>query len=251
MLLDPETLELDRRRAGAGRSTLAGDPLAPKLELPASQVELVSAPATHGRRGDRRRSPTADARCSPPARGSPARRSRARTRSAPPTVSSTAARATTASASEYGCGRRVASCVCALQVHVAVGGADRTLAVYNALRAESAGARGAGGQRAVPRGSRLAVSRRSGRCSRACYRARASPPPIASWGELRGRPRAGARRRDASRSRRRGGGSCARTSATGRSSCASPTPRPRSPTRRPSRRSPTPRRRPRRAPRRR
>ena len=133
MLLDPETLEL----ANVAPDLLAriGDRPAPlKLELPASQMELITPPR----------------------------------RSVPETIDDLAAARGELLAAATGIARPAAAgahpfspaegelnggeryerlterygwaverqLVCALQVHVAVGGADRTLAVYNALREE-------------------------------------------------------------------------------------------------------------------
>jgi len=130
MLLDPETLEL----APVGPAVLAqldGDARF-KLELPASQLEIITSPArdvpeaalqlAHGRRALLRR---AGALARPAAAGahpfSPAEgelNDDPRYRFTVEWFGSIAHR----------------QLVCALQVHVAVGGAERTLAVYNALR---------------------------------------------------------------------------------------------------------------------
>ncbi len=131
MLLDPVTLDL----ASVGSEIVgAVSPVAvaAKLELPASQVELVTAPA--------RTVPEAIAAL---ARG---RRAVAETARdvALPAVAGTHPFAAPLGAlnsgprydsilREYGDAAR-AQLVCSLQVHVAVGGAERTLAVYNALR---------------------------------------------------------------------------------------------------------------------
>jgi glutamate---cysteine ligase / carboxylate-amine ligase len=130
MLLDPATLEL----APAGSAVLAelgGDPRF-KLELPASQLEIVTQPASDvpsaiaqladGRRtlleraGDIALPAAAGVHPFSPAEGELNDAPRYRQ-----TVEQFGAIAH----------RQL---VCALQVHVAVGGADRTLAVYNALR---------------------------------------------------------------------------------------------------------------------
>jgi carboxylate-amine ligase len=133
MLLDPDTLDL----AEVAPELLArlGEGVAPfKLELPASQIELVTPP---------RRSAadvTADlAR----ARGELLVASAGLVRPAAAGVHPFSAPAGTLNrgprydraATDYGWVAR-RQLVCALQVHVAVGGAERTLAVYNALRSE-------------------------------------------------------------------------------------------------------------------
>jgi carboxylate-amine ligase len=130
MLLDPESLEL-ADRAPAVLERLDGDGRF-KLEFPASQLELItppleSVPASVRELGDARRvlleraghlvrPAAAGAHPFSPEEGRLNEGERYRR-----------------NAEEYGAiGRR--QLVCALQVHVAVGGADRTLAVYNGLR---------------------------------------------------------------------------------------------------------------------
>jgi glutamate---cysteine ligase / carboxylate-amine ligase len=133
MLLDPDTLDLaDRapallRRFGNERSPF-------KLELPASQIELVTPPC--------RSAPEAIAELGA-ARDELLVAAAGLIRPAAAGVHPFAAvegalnrgpryeRA----AAEYGWAAR-RQLVCALQVHVAVGGAERSLAVYNALREE-------------------------------------------------------------------------------------------------------------------
>lgn len=125
MLLDPESLDL--LPLGA---ELAGGPLKP--ELPAAQVEIATAPA----------------RCVPDAiaelaAGRRALRAAAAGIARPATAGAHPFAAPLGELSggerygailaDYGDAAR-AQQVCALQVHVAVGSADATLAVYNALR---------------------------------------------------------------------------------------------------------------------
>jgi carboxylate-amine ligase len=140
MLLDPRTLDLAavapeviaRDAAAGGGAVAVAAPVATKLELPASQVELVTAPA----------------RTVPDAIAALALGRRALAEAAGdlalPAVAGThpfaaslgvlnSGRRYDAIAREYGDAAR-AQLVCSLQVHVAVGGAERTLAVYNALR---------------------------------------------------------------------------------------------------------------------
>ena len=130
MLLDPETLELAPVAADVLART--GDPRL-KLELPASQLEVVVPPARERARGDRR------ARGRPPRRWPRRREGIARPAAAgvhpfsAPLGPLNAGERYDAILAAYGDVAR-AQLVCALQVHVAVGGADRTLAVYNALR---------------------------------------------------------------------------------------------------------------------
>ena len=151
MLLDPGTLDLapvatevvrdvkarlpvatSSPPVASGTATLTPIAVAAKLELPASQVELITAPA--------RSVPEAIAAL---ASGRLAVANAARG-VALPAVAGThpfAAPLGVLNAGsrydeivgEYGDAAR-AQLVCSLQVHVAVGGADRTLAVYNALR---------------------------------------------------------------------------------------------------------------------
>lgn len=133
MLLDPDTLDL-AERAPALLRRLGDAPSPFKLELPASQIELVTPP--------RRSVPEAIADLAaardellvaaagvvrPAVAG-------AHPFSAPEGALNRGPRYERAAA-EYGWAAR-RQLVCALQVHVAVGGAGRTLAVYNALRAE-------------------------------------------------------------------------------------------------------------------
>ncbi len=130
MLLDPQTLELcDCASELLGR--LNGDP-AFKLELPASQLELVTRPcrdvptAVRDLGGARAALLAAGAGLARPAAAGvhPFSAVEGRLNSGP---------RYDRTASEYGVVAR-SQLVCALQIHVAVGGAARTLAVYNALR---------------------------------------------------------------------------------------------------------------------
>jgi glutamate---cysteine ligase / carboxylate-amine ligase len=130
MLLDPETLEL----APAGETVLAeldGDPRF-KLELPASQLEIVTEPA--------RDVPSAVRQLADGRRTLLERAGRLARPAAAGVHPFSPAEGDLNEAPRY---RRTVEhfgtiahrqLVCALQVHVAVGGADRTLAVYNALR---------------------------------------------------------------------------------------------------------------------
>ena len=130
MLLEPDTLELSER-APEVLGRLAGDRRF-KLELPASQIELVTAPhgdvpAAMRELADARRTllDAADGLVRPAAAAvHPFSPEEGRLNDGPRYERTEA---------EYG---RIArrQLVSALQVHVAVGGAERTLAVYNALR---------------------------------------------------------------------------------------------------------------------
>lgn len=180
MLLDPETLEL-ADVAPALVSALADRPLAPKLELPASQVELVSAPRhtvaeaiadiADGRRellaacagiarpavaGAHPFSPT-DGALNPGSRYNRV-------------------------ASEYGWAARRQR-ICALQVHVAVGGAERTLAVYNGLRAELPALAALAANAPVHDGRDTGLASVRAVLARLLPR-QGTPPPLASWDEL-------------------------------------------------------------------
>ncbi len=131
MLLDPATLDL-APRAEEALARVAGDPRF-KPELPASQVEIVTEPA-----------PNAAAAVAALADGRRelARRTDGLVRLAAAGVHPFAAAEGELAASsrydrlrdEYGAIAR-RQLVAGLQVHVAVGGAERTLAVYDGLRA--------------------------------------------------------------------------------------------------------------------
>jgi carboxylate-amine ligase len=133
MLLEPETLHL-ADRAPELLARLGDRPAPFKLELPASQLELITPPrrsvpeAIEDLGAARRELLVAAAGIARPAAAgahpfSPAE--------GPLNPGSRYERL----ASEYGWAAR-RQLVCALQIHVAVGGAARTLAVYNALREE-------------------------------------------------------------------------------------------------------------------
>lgn len=133
MLLDPDTLDLTER-APALLRRFGNGPSPFKLELPASQLELVTPPchsvpeaiAELGLARDQLLV-TAAGLIRPAVAG-------AHPFSADEGALNRGLRYERA-ATEYGWAAR-RQLVCALQVHVAVGGADRTLAVYNALREE-------------------------------------------------------------------------------------------------------------------
>jgi carboxylate-amine ligase len=188
MLLQPETLDLVEL-APELLARLAPGPHPFKLELPASQLELVTPP----RRGAgeaiadlavaRRSLLDAAAGIARPAAAGyhPFAASEGALNSGP---------RYDRAAAEYGCVAR-RQLVCALQVHVAVGGAERTLAVYNRLR-EELPALAALAANAPLRGGRdtgLASVRPlvSGLLPR-----QGIPPALASWDELAGALRWGA-----------------------------------------------------------
>src|SRR5690348_5267951 len=128
MLLDPGTLDLAPVAAEILRRCPDDAPV--KLELPASQLEIATAPAFRladaiaelgsGRRALAR---AADGLALPAAAGVHP--------FAAPLGQLNEGPRYTAILDEYGDVART-QLVCALQVHVAVGGAERTLAVYNA-----------------------------------------------------------------------------------------------------------------------
>jgi carboxylate-amine ligase len=130
MLLDPETLDLLPRALDVLART-DGDPRF-KPELPAAQLEIVVPPC--------------ETVCAAAALLEAGRRDLAAAAGgigrlaaaglhpfAPPEGELNRGERYDLTAEEYGCIAR-RQLVCALQVHVAVGGADRSLAVYNALR---------------------------------------------------------------------------------------------------------------------
>ena len=130
MLLDPETLDLLPRAAAVVEA--AGDARF-KLEMPAAQLELSLPPA--------RTVPEAVAALAA------ARRDLAAAAAPVGRLAAAGGHPFAAAIGELNSGERYAPTVdeygsiagrqqvCALQVHVAVGGADRSLAVYNGLRA--------------------------------------------------------------------------------------------------------------------
>jgi carboxylate-amine ligase len=129
MLLDPETLDLLPRAAAVVEP--AGDPRF-KLEMPAAQLELSLPPA-----------PSVPAAI---AELAAARRDLAAAAAPVGRLAAAGVHPFAAPIGELNAGERYAltereygdiarrQLVCALQVHVAVGGADRSLAVYNGLR---------------------------------------------------------------------------------------------------------------------
>jgi len=130
MLLDPETLDLAPIAREVVDSAPEGAPL--KLELPASQVEITTPPAATvaeavGRLAEGRRTlaATAEGRARPACAG-------VHPFAEPDGVLNEGERYERTVA-DYGPAARQ-QLVCALQVHVAVGGPERALAVYNALR---------------------------------------------------------------------------------------------------------------------
>jgi glutamate---cysteine ligase / carboxylate-amine ligase len=130
MLLEPETLDL-LPRAPELLARLGGDPRF-KLELPAAQLEIVLPPVSA--------LPEAAAALAAARRelaSAAAGLARLAVAGAHPLAAPVSPLNTgehhAAIAAEYGVVAELQS-VCALQVHVAVGGHERTLAVYNALR---------------------------------------------------------------------------------------------------------------------
>ncbi len=180
MLLDPETLDLSER-APELLARLADGPSPFKLELPASQLELVSPP---------RRTVAEAAADLAVARRELIEVAAGVARPAAAGYHPFAAaegalnrgRRYDRAADEYGSVARQ-QLVCALQVHVAVGGAERTLAVYNRLREElpALAALAANAPLRGGRDSGLASVRPtvSGLLPR-----QGVPPPLESWDEL-------------------------------------------------------------------
>ena len=229
MLLDPGSLDLLPRAADA-LARLGGDRRF-KLELPASQLEITLPPVMvpeaarllRGARDDLTRA--VDGLALPvavavhpfaPTEGELNRSERYER-----------------ALRDYGIVAR-RQLVCALQVHVAVGGAQRSLAVYNALRShlpELAALAAA----APLRPARTPAWPRCARSSRASFRVRASLP---CWRAGRASPTtcAGARPAEGSRRPARGGGSFAPIRPSERSRCGFPIHRRRSRRRRPWRR---------------
>jgi len=179
MLLDPETHDLVDC---APRLIARLDPSARvKLELPLSQVELVTrpcadVPAAIAELAAARREllAAADGLARPAAAGThPFAAIEGRLNRGP---------RYDRVATEYGSIAR-RQLVCALQVHVAVGGAERTLAVYNALRGElpllAALAANAPFHGGADTGLASARPTISGLLPR-----QGTPPPLESWDEL-------------------------------------------------------------------
>jgi len=133
MLLDPDTLDL-AECAPELLARLGDGPMPFKLELPASQLELVTPPRrtvaeaiADLARARRELVAAADGLARPAAAGTHPYAAEEGALNPGPRYDR--------AAEQYGWAAR-RQLVCALQVHVAVGGARRTLAVYNALRAE-------------------------------------------------------------------------------------------------------------------
>ena len=234
-LLDGETLDL-LPRAREVIERVEGDPRF-KLELPASQLEIVTPPCA--RRGDRG--------------GVVARRARATSRAAAEPIGRLMTAGTHPTAAELGVltddpryqrtldeyGERARrQLVSGLHLHVSLGRRRPVPGGLQRVPLLPAGARRAGRQRAVPR--------------RARHRAGLDPPDDRGLSAASGRPagdpvvgvvRLGAAvgrgRPTRSRTRAAGGSSCACTRPTGRSSCGRPTRSPRSTTCAAWRRSPT------------
>ncbi len=179
MLLDTETLEL-ADVAGALVSPLAECPPAPKLELPASQVELVSAPRRSV--GDAIADIAAGRRALLASCAGATRPAVAGVHpfSSPEGELNRGPRYDRVAA-EYGWAARRQR-VCALQIHIAVGGAERTLAVYGGLRSElpALAALAANSPAHEGRDSGLASVRSA--LARLLPR-QGTPPPLASWDE--------------------------------------------------------------------
>ena len=222
MLLDAETLDLLPRAAEVVEA--AADERF-KLELPAAQLELTCPRRAPSRRRPPRwrRARRELAAAAAPSAGWPPP---ACTRSRRPVGELNRGDRYDADRREYGdIARR--QLVCALQVHVAVGGADRSLAVYNGLRPWLPLIAALAANAPVPRRPRhrhgvhppedLRAAPAPGHAARDLARGR--PSPTRSRGAPPPAP---------CPSRAAGGGSCARTPPTARSRCACPTPRPRS-----------------------
>ena len=218
MLLDPETLDL----TGVAAQILRGGGRV-KLELPAAQLEVATAPAASV--GDAIAELAAGRRELAEMAAGVARPAAAGVHPfAAPIGTLNAGERYDAILADYGDVARSQQ-VCALQVHVALGSADATLAVYNALRGHlpELAALAANAPFHAGRDTGLASVRPliGGLLPR-----QGVPPVIPSWEAfaemlswLAG-------------TRASGGGSCVRTRRSGRSSCGSatrrrPSPRPR------------------------
>lgn len=179
MLLEPDTLEL-AERAPEVLARLEGPPTF-KLELPASQIELVT-PARRnvttaiGDLAAARRAllEAADGLVLPAAAGvhpfSPGKGSL----NPGPRYERTAI--------EYG-GLAHRQLVCALQVHVAVGGAERTLGVYNMLREHLPLLAALAANAPAYRGQDTGFASIRPKISQLLPR-QGIPPPLSSWAEL-------------------------------------------------------------------
>ena len=220
MLLDADSFEL-APRAPEVLARLEGDPRF-KLELPASQLEIVTASPSRVA-ADAAQALLAARRALAERCGRrlvALRRRRASILSARASASSTTLPATSRiSASTATIARR--QLVCALQVHVSVGGRRARAGGLQRRAVISAAAGRAGGQCPLLRGSRHAAWLRCGRSSPSCSRARASRPRSRA-----GRSYAEMFRRGAAAvhflTRASGGGSCGSTPASARSSSACP-----------------------------
>lgn len=179
MLLEPRTLEL-LESAPAVLERLPADGRF-KLEMPASQLELLTAPRSHvpGAIADLRSARRAlldavDGLAQPAAAGvHPFSAGQG-------SLNSGARYAHTAS--EYGpVARR--QLVCALQVHVAVGDAARTLAVYNRLREELPLLAAVAANAPLYEGRDTGLASVRPKISELLPR-QGVPPPLAGWDEL-------------------------------------------------------------------
>ncbi len=223
MLLEPRTLELSDR-APELLERLERSPTF-KLELPASQLEITTPP--------HRDVPSA-MRDLAASRARLLEASEGHVRPAVAGVhpfSAVEGRLNSGSrydptASEYGIIAR-SQLVCALQIHVAVGGAARTLAVYNGLRGHLPELAALAANSPVYQGRLTGLAAVRPKISELLPR-QGIPPHLKSWDELAGELRWGAAPVSFP-TRGRGGGSCDLILATARSSCACRMPRPRSP----------------------
>jgi carboxylate-amine ligase len=188
VLLDPESLDLAPRAAEA-LARMGGDERF-KLELPASQLEITLPPvASVAEAAARLREARAELERALAGLARPAAAA-VHPFAGPEGETNTGERYDLA-VRQYGLVAR-RQLVCALQVHVAVGGADRTLAVYNALRAHlpELAALAASAPWHEGRDTGLASVRPliSGQLPR-----QGIPPPIASWDDFAQDLRWGAR----------------------------------------------------------
>jgi carboxylate-amine ligase len=178
MLLEPETLEL-APRAGDVIAALDGDPRF-KLELPASQVEILTTPArtvpeaaTQLLDARRKLVERAGALVRPGGAGVPPLGSGIGELNRLETYAHTI--------EEYGpIARR--QLVCALQVHVSVPGADRALAVYNAARSYLPWLAALAANGAFYKGHDSGLASVRPKLSELLPR-QGVPPPISNWDE--------------------------------------------------------------------